>query len=117
MYVFRQYYFNPFTFCCRCLFVIFSITKNLINSYINMADRGNHQRTSAIPAALECALCLDVFNDPRNLPCGHTFCLECLSRFVDKSKNRKKSTSSLECSLCKRPWEVPQDGVTALPKN
>jgi hypothetical protein len=82
-----------------------------------MADEEKHQRKSAIPAALECALCQDVFNDPRNLPCGHTFCMECLSSFVDKSKNKKKSKTSLECSLCRKPWEVPQDGVASLPKN
>ena len=49
---------------------------------------------------------MQVFRDPRNLPCGHTFCLQC----IQKTNNRF-------CSLCKREWSLPADGWQGLPKN
>ncbi|XP_041373158.1 uncharacterized protein LOC121386345 [Gigantopelta aegis] len=32
---------------------------------------------------ISCSLCLDIFTDPRVLPCGHTFCLICLQNHID----------------------------------
>jgi tripartite motif-containing protein 2/3 len=61
---------------------------------------------------LECSLCLESFNDPRILPCGHTFCLLCLQRLVAV----KNATHHL-CSICRVPWATPKDGLGALPKN
>ena len=62
--------------------------------------------------AMECSLCLEKFQDPRNLPCGHTFCDQCLQKLV-KSSGRK----DFECSLCRKIWQIPQGGLNALPKN
>src|SRR3990167_9139301 len=46
-------------------------------------------------AGLECSICLDTFDDPRNLPCGHTFCSGCLEESVKK-----------ECAFCRKPYHV-----------
>ncbi|XP_041346812.1 E3 ubiquitin-protein ligase TRIM7-like [Gigantopelta aegis] len=32
---------------------------------------------------ISCSLCLEIFIDPRVLPCGHTFCLTCLQNHID----------------------------------
>ena len=55
---------------------------------------------------LECSICLQVFQDPRILPCGHTFCLRCV-----------QSTNNQLCSLCKSEWSLPTIGLQGLPKN
>jgi kelch-like protein 10 len=38
---------------------------------------------------MECPSCLDVFNSkkrvPKNIPCGHTYCLECLEKIYEKN--------------------------------
>ncbi|XP_062593674.1 tripartite motif-containing protein 3-like [Saccostrea cucullata] len=34
---------------------------------------------------LICSICLGRYNDPRLLPCGHTFCRQCLSDHIDQS--------------------------------
>ena len=60
----------------------------------------------AVNSLMECSICLQVYQDPRNLPCGHTFCLECL-----------KSTQNPLCPLCKTPWAHPVNGLQNLPKN
>ena len=50
--------------------------------------------------------CLDVFKNPRNLPCGHTFCLQCIQK-----------TNNQLCALCKKDWTLPDNGFQGLPKN
>ncbi|XP_076580698.1 E3 ubiquitin-protein ligase TRIM39-like [Chaetodon auriga] len=45
-----------------------------------------------------CSICLDIFNNPVSIPCGHNFCLGCIKRFWDM---RHKS----ECPLCKEVFK------------
>lgn len=61
---------------------------------------------SAVNSLLECSICLEVYRDPRNLPCGHTFCLRCLQLNDHRT-----------CALCNRLWSLPIGGIQALPKN
>ena len=68
---------------------------------------------STVSALLECGYCLEKFQNPRNLPCGHTFCLSCLQSQV----NNKKTTNSYSCGLCRHPWTIPDGGLSSLPKN
>uniref|UniRef100_A0A6B2LKS1 RING-type domain-containing protein n=1 Tax=Arcella intermedia TaxID=1963864 RepID=A0A6B2LKS1_9EUKA len=42
--------------------------------------------------SLECPICLDLFKDPRMLPCGHTFCFKCV-----------QPIQPLSCPLCRAP--------------
>lgn len=31
---------------------------------------------------LSCPICLEIFKDPRNLSCSHTFCCDCLLELI-----------------------------------
>ncbi|XP_060771648.1 E3 ubiquitin-protein ligase TRIM39-like [Neoarius graeffei] len=42
---------------------------------------------------LQCSICLDVFTDPVTTPCGHNFCMICLTEFWD-------SSSHCQCPVC-----------------
>ncbi|XP_061665760.1 E3 ubiquitin-protein ligase TRIM65 [Syngnathoides biaculeatus] len=46
---------------------------------------------------LKCAICLDYFQDPGTIPCGHTFCLKCITHHWDT-----KSVSGIapDCPMC-----------------
>uniref|UniRef100_A0A3P9JGR8 Bloodthirsty-related gene family, member 1 n=1 Tax=Oryzias latipes TaxID=8090 RepID=A0A3P9JGR8_ORYLA len=41
-----------------------------------------------------CSICLDVFTNPSSIPCGHTFCMSCITRYWDQC----------ECPLCKKSF-------------
>ncbi|KAM8747385.1 E3 ubiquitin-protein ligase TRIM21-like isoform 1-T1 [Acanthopagrus schlegelii] len=45
-----------------------------------------------------CCICLDIFNNPVSIPCGHNFCLGCIKRFWDSRPNS-------ECPLCKESFK------------
>ncbi|XP_078257082.1 E3 ubiquitin/ISG15 ligase TRIM25-like isoform X2 [Rhinoraja longicauda] len=52
---------------------------------------------SSLEQQLSCSICLEVFSDPVNLPCGHTFCLHCIQKTWDHN-----SLSSVNmCPQCR----------------
>ena len=58
-----------------------------------------------VPSNLKCSICLEFFNDPRLLPCLHTYCLKCLQGLVCDKK------SELSCPQCRAKHEIPKGGV------
>lgn len=49
----------------------------------------------------KCCVCLDTFREPRSLPCGHTFCTECLEGVLRQSNKRSKRGREMECPTCR----------------
>ncbi|XP_036967675.1 E3 ubiquitin-protein ligase TRIM39 [Acanthopagrus latus] len=49
-----------------------------------------------------CSICLDVFNNPSSTPCGHSFCMGCISRYWD-------GTKVCQCPLCKKTFQKRPD--------
>ena len=62
--------------------------------------------TAAISVSLKCSICLELFSDPRILPCLHTYCLKCLQGLVSDQKN------DLSCPQCRAKHEIPKGEVT-----
>ena len=61
---------------------------------------------------LQCAVCLETFNQPKLLPCMHTFCLSpCLEGLVEVR------TRSLRCPECRADHFVPRGGPSSFPNN
>ncbi|XP_032400264.1 E3 ubiquitin-protein ligase TRIM39 isoform X3 [Etheostoma spectabile] len=44
-----------------------------------------------------CCICLDIYTKPATIPCGHTFCLDCIDGFWD-------TKTKAECPLCKETF-------------
>uniref|UniRef100_A0A8C5EPN5 RING-type domain-containing protein n=1 Tax=Gouania willdenowi TaxID=441366 RepID=A0A8C5EPN5_GOUWI len=62
---------------------------------------------------LNCSVCLDVLKDPVTIPCGHSYCRDCITDYWDQNQNRAavcpqcRNTFSPRPNLC-RNTEVLQ---------
>ncbi|XP_066270090.1 tripartite motif-containing protein 3-like [Branchiostoma lanceolatum] len=57
---------------------------------------------------LTCSICLELFTRPKVLPCGHTFCQDCLQ---DHASRRVP----FHCPNCRQQVRLPSQGVAGLP--
>ena len=76
---------------------------NVGHSFLNMATS---LFSAVVPVSLKCSVCLELFSDPRVLPCFHTYCLKCLQGLVSDRK------SVLTCPQCRARHEIPKRDVT-----
>ena len=67
----------------------------------------------AIDCVIECTICTNELKDPRSLPCLHTFCFECLEKWMQA----KQSGDHLECPICRKHCILPVNGLAGLTKN
>ncbi|XP_069105362.1 transcription intermediary factor 1-beta-like [Argopecten irradians] len=52
---------------------------------------------------LECPICLERLQQPKSLPCLHSFCQECLGTYIAKEISEKRvSGTSFPCPICRR---------------
>ena len=63
-----------------------------------------------VESSLECGICFDTYTDPKVLPCFHVFCMECLKKSVEKSRDKK----NLSCPNCRRSVPLPPNGIEGL---
>ncbi|XP_041379301.1 uncharacterized protein LOC121391900 [Gigantopelta aegis] len=55
---------------------------------------------------VSCPLCISVYKDPRNLPCGHTFCSNCLQSHISASISPDKT---FRCPMCMLSINIPDN--------
>lgn len=55
---------------------------------------------------LICAICLDPLQDPRKLPCDHSFCLNCLSGYIKDCRGKQKNVNSFPCPSCQNSTTI-----------
>ncbi|XP_078691197.1 uncharacterized protein LOC144921766 [Branchiostoma floridae x Branchiostoma belcheri] len=61
---------------------------------------------------LVCRVCLGDFEQPKMLPCLHTFCQPCLERLL-----ATEPVGRLRCPTCRKHVPLPQNGVKGLTTN
>lgn len=66
----------------------------------------------AIEEEATCAICLNLFDDPRLLPCSHSYCLACVAKQLAASPN-----AAVTCATCRATHAVGASGAAALPAN
>ena len=80
---------------------------------------------------LTCPVCIDIYTNPRTLPCLHSFCQECLEglpfRPCDQTwrggRGRRRNPQpqsprrhSINCPTCRKPAVLPiEEGATSFP--
>ena len=73
----------------------------------------SNQNSAVVDVAhdeLQCSICLELFQDPRSLPCLHTFCVECIQRTLNDKH-------SLKCPKCRAEYQLGEEGAKLLPVN
>ncbi|XP_046901434.1 tripartite motif-containing protein 2 isoform X2 [Hypomesus transpacificus] len=60
---------------------------------------------------LICSICLDRYDNPKVLPCLHTFCEKCLQNYIPAH------SLTLSCPVCRQTSILPEKGVAALQSN
>ncbi|XP_071813467.1 uncharacterized protein [Apostichopus japonicus] len=53
----------------------------------------------------ECSICLDLFKEPKLLPCLHRFCKQCLEPILEGQ------VGTFECPLCKDICKIPNNRI------
>ncbi|KAM5276712.1 tripartite motif-containing protein 59 [Hipposideros larvatus] len=69
---------------------------------------------------LTCPICYSIFEDPRVLPCSHTFCRNCLENVLQASGNFyiwRPLRIPLKCPNCRSIIEIASSGIESLPVN
>lgn len=61
--------------------------------------------------SVTCAICTDVFEDPRTLTCSHSFCSHCLTEF------RQRERTNEFCPICRKLTVPSVEQIVTLPKN
>ncbi|XP_016109588.1 RING finger protein 223-like [Sinocyclocheilus grahami] len=92
-----------------------SRTNSMRHQHMTQVASGDDQ-DNAWDAGPECSICFcaydNTFKTPKLLECTHTFCLECLSRFVAISPEQEGN--QITCPLCRQPTSVPEHGTPDL---
>ena len=58
---------------------------------------------------IKCSVCLELYKDPRVLPCLHSYCLVCIQRLVSTTSD------TISCPQCRAKHTVPIGGVVTYP--
>ena len=67
-----------------------------------------------------CAICLELLDDPKSMPCLHTYCKKCLMEaLAEQPHNRDlpRDRPAINCPLCRAKVTLSDQGIEALPTN
>ena len=67
-----------------------------------------------------CAICLELLDDPKSMPCLHTYCKKCLIEALAKRPNDPdlpRDRPAINCPLCRAEVALSDQGIEALPSN
>ena len=66
---------------------------------------------------LDCSVCLESLTTPICLPCGHTFCLQCVTDHAHTFRGDPVNDETFNCPTCRQTVAIPDEGIGKLPRN
>lgn len=66
---------------------------------------------AAVADCLECGICKSLLQEPRVMPCGHTFCSACIAKLwtLNESAVTGKTYLLIQCPECRAIWKEPEE--------
>ena len=86
--------------CERCQLICHLIINTLVTKNFKSIISKGQLRTQ-----LECSICYEIFKEPRELPCGHSFCTACLERLASFG-----NLEYVDCPSCRKRHKRPSNG-------
>ena len=86
-------------------------------------DKGTSQDYSnweRVRQEVMCAICLELLDDPKLMPCLHTYCKKCLMEAIAKQSHNPdfpQDRQAINCPLCRAEVTLPDKGIEGLPSN
>ena len=78
-----------------------------------MATKGPLSALKEFEQQLTCTVCLDIYTNPKSLPCHHSFCQHCLEGLP---VNPQRNKYYIKCPTCRTSTELPEPtGPAAFP--
>ncbi|XP_073423469.1 E3 ubiquitin/ISG15 ligase TRIM25-like [Dendrobates tinctorius] len=59
--------------------------------------------SAGLEKELECSICMDIYEDPVTLRCGHNFCWDC----IDQNLNAQEESGVYSCPECREEFQEP----------
>ena len=83
---------------------------------------GNEQKSNweKVRQEVTCAICLELLDDPKSMPCLHTYCKKCLMEALAKrphDPDLPRDRPAINCPLCRAEVDLSDQGIEALPSN
>ena len=71
--------------------------------------------SESVGEQLACPICLNRIDDPRILPCLHSFCRRCLEQAIGRDQGPGRGV--LQCPTCQQSVSLGPEGIDNLPSN
>jgi len=88
---------------------------------INQNNQNNiQQQLNSILDELSCAICFELYNQPKLLKCGHYFCADCLQVIYDRILSQVQGSidrAFIECPICRQVYFMTPEELLNLPNN
>ncbi|XP_028391872.1 E3 ubiquitin-protein ligase TRIM33-like [Dendronephthya gigantea] len=87
-----------------------------------MARAADPAPTKQIEDLLTCCVCTETLEEPKTLPCFHSFCKKCLAKYIEvqreKAQKEQGAQHLFDCPMCRTQFELKQgDSVERIPPN
>jgi len=104
------------------LLVILYTDDHHLNSTMKLPFKGDQHTSNweKVRQEVTCTICLELLNDPKSMPCLHTYCKKCLMEALAKRPNDPDmpcDRPAINCPLCRAEVALSDQGIEALPSN
>ena len=83
-------------------------------------QQGGDSNWEKVRQEVTCAICLELLDDPKSMPCLHTYCKKCLMEALTKrphDPDLPQDRPAINCPLCRAEVALSDQGIEALPTN